>query len=153
MNDECFICGSPNYHTYHSLINICNSCEDMINAGKMTVYKKVQLHVAHMLPGHSTCGTMHGHTVDVVIGVRGRMNFVDGMVMDFKSLKEILQKEIVDRFDHGCLNDTIPCPTAEYFAAYLYFQLLSRGLDITMVRVHETDNNYVEFAPDRDRHV
>jgi 6-pyruvoyltetrahydropterin/6-carboxytetrahydropterin synthase len=148
--DKCFICGSSGFFEYFNTIKICSACEDMINNKQITVYKKIQLHVAHMIPGHDTCGSMHGHTIDVVIGVRGKMDFSTGMVIDFTVLKRILQKEIIDKFDHGCLNDTIPCPTAEYLAAYIYFKLNQKRMNVIMVRVHETDNNYAEFTGDGD---
>lgn len=150
LPEECFICGSDKYHIYHSLINICNACEEMINNGEMTVYKKVQVHVAHFIPGHTKCGNMHGHALDIVVGIRGKMDFVNGMVIDFGVLKEVLQKEIVDVFDHGCMNNIIPCPTAEYLAAYIYFQLNHRRFNVVLVRVHETEDNYVEFTGDGD---
>ncbi len=147
MENECFICTTPECH---HISRTCGGCREMIERNEMLIYKKVQVHVAHMLPGHVTCGKIHGHTVDIVIGIKGTMDHTTGMVMDFKYLKEILQKEIVDRFDHGCLNDIIPMPTAEYLAAYIYFQLNHRRLNVVMVRVHETDNNYVEFRGDGD---
>ena len=147
MNDECFICGGVGFREETKL---CDACKHMIENNEMTVFKKVQVHVAHMLPGHQTCGSMHGHSLDIVVGIKGTMSLVSGMVIDFKSLKEILQKEIIDRFDHKCLNDMIPMPTAEFLAAYIYFKLNHRRLNVVMVRVHETDNNYVEFTGDGD---
>jgi 6-pyruvoyltetrahydropterin/6-carboxytetrahydropterin synthase len=148
--DACFICGSDKFNQYPNTIRICDACEAMINKNQITVYKKVQLHVAHMLPGHETCGEMHGHSLDVVVGVRERLDFTNGMVIDFKVLKKILKEEVVDKFDHGCLNNTLPCPTAEYLAAYIYFKLNQKRMNVVMVRVHETEDNYVEFTGDGD---
>lgn len=149
MNDECIICGMPEH--YDEQTNICSSCKQMIRESTTIIYKKVQVHVAHWIPDHQLCGKMHGHTMDIVVGIKGNMSLESGMVMDFKSLKEILQKEIIDRFDHTCLNDILPNPTAEYLAAYIYYKLNQRLINVvTTVRVHETENNYVEFMGDGD---
>jgi len=147
MKDECFICGSPKFEV-KSLFELCDDCVDEIKSGyaTMTVYKTVKIDVAHKIPGHITCGNMHGHTIKIVVGVQGRMDMNTGMVIDFKSLKLIIEKEVVDRFDHGCLNDTLPIPTAEYLAFYIYRKLNERGLNIVLIRVHETDDNYVDFT-------
>jgi len=146
MEEECYLCGSPDFHNYNGLVNVCWPCENEIDAGIfMTVYKKCKIEVAHLIPGHKTCGKVHGHSVDIVVGVRGAMDFKTGMVMDFKSLKEIIQCEIVNRFDHSYLNDTLPVPTAEYLAYFIFKQLKFRGLDVVSIRVHETENNYVEY--------
>jgi len=148
--DECFMCGSVQYRTvfpYQDVeTNICCPCEEeLARDNAVTIYKKCTIEIAHMLPGHPTCGNVHGHSVDIVVGVRGRISLKTGMVMDFKYLKKIIQKEVIDRFDHSFLNDTFPVPTAEILSVYIYKKLLSRNIDVTLVRVHETKNNYVEY--------
>ena len=151
MEEQCFMCGSSEYHTQMIVdsglgLNICWPCQNEIDAGiNMTVFKECTVEIAHKIPGHQTCGTMHGHSTKIIIGVRGPMNLTTGMVIDFKSLKTILQKEIISRFDHSCLNDVLPIPTAEYLALFIFKQLNWRGLDVVLVRVHETENNYVEY--------
>lgn len=149
---ECFICGIDDLHSEfvteynENSFNMCVDCqEEIVLEAQMVVHKKCTIEIAHMLEGHLTCGTMHGHSVDIVLGIRGCMDLKTGMVIDFKSLKRITQKEIVDRFDHTCLNDVLPIPTAEYLAFYIFKRIASRGFDVAVVRVHETKNNYVEY--------
>ena len=67
------------------------------------------------------------------------------MVMDFKYIKKIIKKEIIKKFDHTLLNDILPIPTAEYLAYYIFKQLKFRNLNVALIRVHETKNNYVEY--------
>lgn len=147
MIKQCFICGSHYPHTYNKMIDICLSCVDEIYDGDFTVYKKIQIHVAHFLPGHNACGSMHGHSMNIVIGVKGTLNPSTGMIIDFSELKKIMQEEIISKFDHQCLNNIIPMPTAEYLSFYIYYQLKLRDIGVVMVRVHETDNNYAEYKP------
>jgi 6-pyruvoyltetrahydropterin/6-carboxytetrahydropterin synthase len=155
MEDECYICGSDEYHTrvvdWPIRLNICWNCEEEINVNtEMTVYKKCRIEIAHRIDGHETCGKVHGHSIDIVVGIRGGMGLLSGMVIDFKTIKHYIQKEVIDRFDHTFLNDTLPIPTAEYLAFYIFKKLQSRSLNVVMVRVHETENNYVEYKGPKD---
>lgn len=155
MEDECFLCGSDRYNTLMisspNAIKICWECEDELNEGvEMIVYKKCRIEIAHRIYGHRTCGNIHGHSIDIVVGVRGRLNVRTGMVMDFKTIKHYIQKEIIDKFDHSYLNDTLPIPTAEYLAFYIFKKLKSNSIDIALVRVHETENNYAEYTGPKD---
>ena len=63
----------------------------------------------------------HGHNYRLEVTLRGEPDPVTGMVLDLKDLKEILEREIVARFDHRDLNDDTPYfekdpPTPENFA-------------------------------------
>ncbi len=56
---------------------------------------------AHLLPGHKSCGVLHGHTYVInakVYGEKDRQDFV----MDFSIVKSLLKK-IADRLDHKIL--------------------------------------------------
>jgi 6-pyruvoyltetrahydropterin/6-carboxytetrahydropterin synthase len=57
---------------------------------------------AHMIPGHQSCGGIHGHSyhVDVIIEGEGSGDF--GFVVDFKILKDIIKK-LCDEIDHKVL--------------------------------------------------
>jgi 6-pyruvoyltetrahydropterin/6-carboxytetrahydropterin synthase len=146
VEPECFLCGNETEQRTASM-RICEDCREEFEIGiPMTVFKKVRIEVAHCLHGHVRCGQIHGHSMTITVGISGNVNIETGMVMDFNSLKEILQKEIVDRFDHKYLNDVLPIPTAEYFAVYLYKRLQSWGLNVALIRIQETDNNYIEYT-------
>jgi 6-pyruvoyltetrahydropterin/6-carboxytetrahydropterin synthase len=148
-SNECFICGIDKYHTQmvdSVAMDICWPCQNEIEAGiQMTVFKECRIEIAHRIWGHKTCGEIHGHSVKIVIGIRGFMDLRTGMVIDFNSIKLVLQKEIIKKFDHTCLNDILPIPTAEYLAFYIFKQLKFRNFDVVLVRIHETENNYVEY--------
>jgi len=58
-------------------------------------------HSAHWLPGHPTCGAVHGHSYRLEVTVGGEV--IDGMVMDFAKLKEIVQRVLLG-LDHGVAN-------------------------------------------------
>lgn len=150
MEEQCFLCGSDQFHTHYGgskhEIHVCWVCQNEIDAGiDMTVSKKCRIEMAHSICGHETCGEIHGHSVDIIVSVRGPMNFMTGMVIDFKTLKYYIQEEIIKKFDHQYMNNILPVPTAEYLAFYIFKQLKYRNLNVVSVRVHETKNNYAEY--------
>ena len=127
---------------------------------RATVVKRVSFEAAHFLPNYDgPCRNTHGHHFVVEIGVSGEVDKETGMVIDFKHLKQALEP-IIDKFDHHLLNDTIPNPTAENIASYI-FDLLQGGLAadwspdsqdysivVEFVRVWETEDSYAEVRGD-----
>ncbi len=79
---------------------------------------------AHFIPGHWKCGRVHGHNFRVEVEVEGDLR--NGMVMDFYELKKIL-REIVERYDHGLLNDHFENPTSENICVEIFSRLRERG--------------------------
>ena len=66
MEEECYLCGESVVNVFNGL---CVYCESFINNRvEMTIYKKCRVEIAHKLEGHQKCGTVHGHSVDIVIG-------------------------------------------------------------------------------------
>ena len=96
------------------------------------------------------CANPHGHghnyTVEVLVG--GAVDDVSGMVMDLAELDALVQREVIEPFDHINLN-CLPLfekaiPTSENLSVAIYEQLktvLPRGTVLARVRVEETPNN------------
>jgi 6-pyruvoyltetrahydropterin/6-carboxytetrahydropterin synthase len=76
---------------------------------------------AHYLPGHETCGRMHGHTYRVELVVEGEKRGA-GMVVDFYDLKSALRKALSE-YDHRCLNDVLEYPSVENICESVYLKL------------------------------
>lgn len=156
-HETCFICNSSYYstkikgHPEDGCLTICFNCHNkLLTKTKISIFKKMRIEIAHCLHGHEKCGKIHGHSVDVVVGIRGPMSLYSGMVMDFKHLKKIVEEE-VGRFDHTYINKILPIPTAEYFALYLFHRIAPRvasrwgSPELSLIRIYETENNYVEY--------
>ena len=72
----------------------------------------------------------HGHNYRLEVTVRGVPDARTGMVIDLKDLQEILEREIMRRFDHRDLNRDTPYfektpPTHENFARVIERILLA----------------------------
>ncbi len=94
----------------------------------------------------------HGHNYTLEVWVSGEVDPETGYLIDLKILKTIIQKEIIDRFDHRNLNLDCPefehlNPTAENVAAVIY-RLMREALDKRYelsIKLWETENNIVYF--------
>lgn len=94
----------------------------------------------------------HGHNYEMEIKVTGEPSEDTGFVMDLKSLSDLIQQQVLVRFDHKNLNlDTEEFrrlnPTAEHIAMVIY-ELLRPHIkpehDL-QVRLYETPRNFVEY--------
>lgn len=74
-----------------------------------TVSKEITFDCAHMLSGHDgLCANLHGHTYKVQLLITDEPYNQSGassdqMVMDFKTMKQLLQDEILSSFDHAVI--------------------------------------------------
>lgn len=107
---------------------------------------------AHLIPGHSKCGRLHGHNYDVEVILESAKLGEMGFVIDFGILKEDI-KAIVSRLDHTYLNENLPPehmpPSAEHIAAFIYGELASKqnltGMKLA-VKVFETQKSWAEYS-------
>lgn len=116
----------------------------------MKLFREFEFDAAHNLTEyHGKCERLHGHTYRMVIEIDGRPGD-DGMIVDFVEVKRIVDDEIISRFDHAYLNDTLPQPSAENIARYVFTRLdpLLRGerYALASVRIYETPRSSVLFS-------
>ncbi len=99
----------------------------------------------------------HGHNYVVEVTLEGRPDRVTGMVLDLKELKDILDREVVEPYDHRFLNYEVPpfdrvVPTAENIARDIWRRLAPELCNETRrlhsIRVYETADLYVDYFGD-----
>ncbi len=106
---------------------------------------KVESHFSaahHLLNYNGKCENPHGHNWKVEVYAEGEELNESGILIDFKFLKEELNK-ILDRLDHYDLNTLEELkgisPSSENIAKYIYIQLKETIPQITKVCVWETE--------------
>ncbi len=95
----------------------------------------------------------HGHNYTVEVLVAGAVDGVSGMVMDLEVLDALVQREVLDPFDHTNLN-SLPAfsgkvPTSENLCIAIYERLevaLPGGTILAQLRVEETPNNAFTYS-------
>lgn len=93
----------------------------------------------------------HGHNYVLEVTVAGTPDETTGMVLDLKELKEILQREVMERLDHRHLNYEVPelagkIPTTENLAATIWNYLepqIEKG-KLHRVRLYESADLFVD---------
>jgi 6-pyruvoyltetrahydropterin/6-carboxytetrahydropterin synthase len=100
----------------------------------------------------------HGHNYVVEVSLQGEPDPVTGMVLDLKELKEVLNREIVDPYDHRFLNYEVPpfdtvVPTTENIARDIWRRLAPKLCNQTRrlhsIRVYETPDLYVDYSEEQ----
>jgi 6-pyruvoyltetrahydropterin/6-carboxytetrahydropterin synthase len=97
----------------------------------------------------------HGHNYIVEVAIEGVPEPVTGMILDLKHLKEILEAEVLNVYDHRLLNREVApfdrvVPTVENIAIDIWNRLenhidATRRARLYSVRVHETNELFVEY--------
>jgi|GEM_PF-132235 6-pyruvoyltetrahydropterin/6-carboxytetrahydropterin synthase len=121
---------------------------ELLEAKHMTtISKKVNFASAHFLPEHpGKCRNLHGHEWTVEVAIEAPVT-KSGMVMDFGTLKQILNTYVVEKLDHAFLNMLVVNPTAENLAMYIWniLQYEAELKLITYIRLWESPNSMVEL--------
>ncbi len=96
----------------------------------------------------------HGHNYTLEVTVAGEPDPVTGMVMDLKELKAILNRDVIDPYDHRFLNYEVPpfdrvVPTTENIAVDIWRRLKPQFENgrprLHAVRVYETPDLFVDY--------
>lgn len=102
----------------------------------------------------------HGHNFVAEVTLEGRPDPATGMVFDLKKLKEVLNREVVEPFDHRFLNYEVPpfdrvVPTLENIAREIWRRLEGHfpgpELRLASVRLYESDDLFVDYSGEEAR--
>ena len=110
------------------------------------ISKKVSFDSAHFLTGHpGKCKRLHGGRYDLWVRVKGEINRETGMLMDYTELKKILQEEVVEKFDHHCINYQAPelawRSTTEIICMYIWSILIKKIRNLYELELFETPDS------------
>ena|SRR6266498_4854613 len=132
---------------------------------RVSVFRKEHFNAAHRLYnkswddarnekvfGKCALPNYHGHNYEMEVKVTGETDDETGYVVDLKLLSDLINQEVLQRFDHKNLNlDTKEFknlnPTAENIVMVIYNLLrphIGSKLDL-QIRLYETPRNFVEY--------
>ena len=106
--------------------------------------------------GRSAGEFSHGHNYELEVTVDGPVDEETGMVIDLKDLQEVLEREVMVRFDHRDLNRDTPFfekepPTPENFVRVIQRLLVAAlpGGLLDRIRLQEDPDTWVEWVDER----
>lgn len=144
------------------------------------VTREFSFEMAHALHGYDgPCKNVHGHSYRLLVTVSGvpvsdGTSPKNGMLIDFNILREIVQKKIIDRFDHSLvisndfdeerkrmmldafgniliLNYQPTCEKLVENFATILGNALPTGVKLHSLRLYETAKSYAEwYASDNE---
>ncbi len=102
--------------------------------------------------GKCSSPNWHGHNYILEVVVAGEIDPATGYVIDLKILKEIIEKNVIEKADHKNLNLDVDFmkgiqPSAENIAVQIWKQLVNKipAGKLFAVKLYETENNYFEY--------
>jgi 6-pyruvoyltetrahydropterin/6-carboxytetrahydropterin synthase len=105
---------------------------------------------------YGKCNNPHGHghnyTVEILCG--GKVHEATGMVINMAMLDAIVNRAVMQRFDHMNLNlDPLfqkEVPTTENLSIAIFNlladDLMKENVKLEKLRIEETENNFFEYA-------
>ncbi len=132
---------------------------------KVSVYRREHFNAAHRLNnpawdeatndkvfGKCNNPSYHGHNYEIVVKVTGVPKADTGFVIDLKMLSDIINENVLERFDHKNFNLDVKefaelNPTTENIVVVIYNILrpaIEKDLDL-QVRLYETPRNFAEY--------
>ena len=113
-------------------------------------YRRPDLTEAENRERFGLSASRHGHNYRLEVTVAGTPDPQTGMVIDLKDLKVVLEREIMERFDHRDLNEDTPFfekapPTPENFGLVIW-QLLADALPglLYSIRLRQDEDLWVD---------
>jgi 6-pyruvoyltetrahydropterin/6-carboxytetrahydropterin synthase len=98
----------------------------------------------------------HGHNYTLEVTVAGEIDPVSGFVVDLKALKEVMEREVIQVYDHRHLNLEVPefrsaLPTTENIAIAIWKRLEGKiaGARLHRVRVYEMADLFADYCGER----
>lgn len=139
---------------------------------ELTTYTELEIAHRLMTSYAQKCRSLHGHRYEVEITVTAQKFNEDGMIVDFKKLKEVVKTVLDDKWDHGsCFNANDPLarafakeayrsdrvhiiagnPTLEWMVEHWALELqealdsVCPGVAVSMLKASETARNTVTW--------
>jgi len=131
----------------------------------LTIYRKAHFNAAHRLYrkdwddeknnavfGKCSNPNYHGHNYELIVGITGEIDPETGYVIDIQIIKEAIEKEVEEAFDHKNLNLEVPefkelNPTVENIAVVIWNKLrnyFDKKYELS-ITLYETPRNFVTY--------
>lgn len=113
-----------------------------------SITRQYSFSAAHRIEGHPRCGRLHGHNYEVIVEYTQSTIPLDGMLIDYGRLDELV-KPIIDRMDHRYLRSDSNTAACDPYAEVA----IRRGDDFYIGLPVSTAEFLAEFLWEETRHA
>lgn len=115
-----------------------------------TVTKELIFDAAHFISDHpAKCSNLHGGRYLLQVQVTGSIDPVTGCVLDYGYLKRVVNRLVVERFDHHTLNYAAPelawRSSTEMICVFVWEQLIGYLPGLSGLRLYETSQSWCDY--------
>lgn len=116
-----------------------------------TVTKELVFDAAHFITDHpAKCSNLHGGRYVLQVQVGGRIDPVTGCVVDYGYLKRVVNRQVIERFDHHNLNyaaDELAWRSStEMLNAHIWESLIDYLPGLSALRLYETTQSWCDYV-------
>lgn len=115
-----------------------------------TVSKELVFDAAHFITDHpAKYSNLHGGRYRLQVEVSGRIDPVTGCVVDYGYLKRVVNRRVIERFDHHNLNYASPelawRSSTEMLCAHIWESLIDYLPGLSGLRLYETTQSWCDY--------
>lgn len=96
----------------------------------------------------------HGHNYELFVTIKGEPNPDTGYCVDLKEVSNVIKEKVIEKLDHKNINLDVDFMLGKLASTenltlaiwdILYPEIVKLGATLHAVKLHESENNYVEF--------
>lgn len=115
-----------------------------------TVSKELVFDAAHFITDHpAKCSNLHGGRYQLHVEVSGRIDPCTGCVVDYGYLKRVVNRQVIERFDHHNLNyaaaELAWRSSTEMLCVYIWEALIDYLPGLSGLRLYETTQSWCDY--------
>lgn len=117
---------------------------------RVRIGRHFEFEASHRLPPdecYGKCSNLHGHRYELTVEIEG-IPSSKGWICDFEEVTVLVNRTIIEKYDHSDLNSYFDIPTVEMIAQEIFSQLkaalLKRPYSLKRICLYETRNSYAE---------
>ena len=118
--------------------------------GKVYLTSEFTFDAAHRLNDYDgKCSQTHGHTYRLQVTVCGIPDLVTGLLMDFGALKDLVDRNVIDKVDHKDLTNVFKWnTTVEHLCVWAWGEIkpkLPDEVDLHEIKIWETPTCHAAY--------
>lgn len=118
---------------------------------EVTVVKELVFDSAHFITDHpAKCSNLHGGRYKLQVKVAGRIDPASACVVDYGYLKRVVNRRVVERFDHHNLNfvasELAWRSSTELLCVYIWEQLIDYVPGLVELQLYETEQSWCHYS-------